>query len=192
MPAKPKAKPVGELPLYQLKITLKWSKPAIWRRLLVPANLRLDRLHEVIQVAMPWDDSHLHQFVVGKEYFGVPDPDGPDVQKESQHTLAELAPAVKSKFVYEYDFGDSWTHEIVVEKILPPDPGFTQALCLAGKNACPPDDCGGISGYYEMVAGLADPEHEEHESYKEWLGDEWDATAFDCAAINAGLKRLKI
>lgn len=186
--------PEGGVPLYQLKITLKWSKPPIWRRILVRQNMRLDRLHTVIQCVMPWTNSHLHRFVVGSVYYGVPDPESAiaDVLNEKRYTLADLAPALKSNFIYEYDFGDGWAHEVVVEKVLPPDAEFKHPVCLAGAKACPPEDCGGMGGYYNLLAALANPKHPDHEHLTEWLGGEpWDPERFDLAETNEYLKRLK-
>jgi Plasmid pRiA4b ORF-3-like protein len=188
--------PGGGAPLYQLKITLKWSKPAIWRRVVVRADMKLDRLHNVIQIVMPWTNSHMHQFIGGKAYYGRPDPEFAgmgmsETLNEKRYTLADLAPAAKKKFIYEYDFGDGWEHEIVVEKVLPRDAGFKHPICLAGANACPPDDCGGIPGYYNLLETLANPKHPDHEHLKEWIGGEWDAARFDLAATNDDLKRLK-
>jgi hypothetical protein len=188
--------PRGGAPLYQLKITLKWSKPAIWRRLVAPANMKLDRLHRVIQEAMPWTNSHLHQFMAGQTYYGMKGPELDDwsskTLNEKQHTLADLAPAAKKKFIYEYDFGDGWEHEAVVEKALPPDGDFKQVVCLGGANACPPDDCGGIHGYYRFLEALANPKDPEHDHLKEWIGGEWDAAYFDLDEINRRLKRIKV
>ena len=185
----------GGTPLYQLQITLKYSQPKIWRRILVPADLKLDRLHLVVQAVMPWTNSHMHQFIVGRTCYGRPDPDfaGPDSQalNEKKFTVADIAPAAKKKFIYEYDFGDGWEHEIVVEKILPPDAGFKRVVCLAGENACPPDDCGGIPGYYQMLEIIADAKHPDHEHLKEWIGGEWDRARFDLDDASAALKKFK-
>jgi hypothetical protein len=196
IPLNPKAKSAtaGGAPLYQLKITLQWSDPAIWRRVVVRADMRLDRLHEVMQEVMPWTDSHMHQFVLGRTFYGVPDLEtdmGFETLDERRHTVAELAPAAKKKFIYEYDFGDSWSHEVKLEKILPPDAGFKHPVCLAGANACPPDDCGGIPGYYQMLAILADPENEEHDHWLEWVGGQWNPEHFALAEANQRLKKLK-
>jgi hypothetical protein len=183
------------VPLYQLKITLKWSKPPIWRRVLIRADMRLDRLHDVIQLVMPWTNSHLHQFIVGQTFYGRPDPEfadmGSETLNEKRYTVAGLAPAAKKKFIYEYDFGDGWEHELTVEKVLPPDAGFKHPVCLAGANACPPDDCGGMGGYYNLLEALADSKHPEHADLKEWIGGEWDPALFDRDEANDGLKRLK-
>jgi hypothetical protein len=180
--------------LYQLKITLKWSKPAIWRRVVVRADLPLDRLHALIQLVMPWTNSHMHQFFAGETYYGAPTPEadtGMEMLDEEEYTLAELAPAAKTKFIYEYDFGDSWEHEVTVEKVLPPDKGFKHPVCLAGANACPPDDCGGLGGYYDLLKILGNPKHREHDEMEDWIGGKWDAKQFDLEETNRQLKRFK-
>jgi hypothetical protein len=189
----------GGIPLYQLKITLRRSKPPIWRRVVVRADMKLDRLHTVIQSAMGWMNCHLHQFSAGSgfalTFFGTPDPDyadmGSETLNEKRYTIADLAPAARRKFGYEYDFGDSWEHQVAVEKVLPPDAAFRHPVCLAGANACPPEDCGGIPGYYDLLGILADPGHPEHEEMKEWIGGEFDPARFDLDRVNAVLKRLK-
>jgi hypothetical protein len=189
----------GSAPLYQLKITLKWSKPPIWRRVVVRGDMTLDRLHNVIQIAMGWTDSHLHQFVVGsglaRTCYGRPDPEfadlGTETLNEKRYTVGDLAPVAKRKFIYEYDFGDSWHHEVVAEKILPADPAFRHPVCLAGAKACPPEDCGGIGGYYNLLGILADPKHPEHEDMKEWIGGELNTEQFSMDDINSIFKRLK-
>ena len=182
----------GGTPLYRLKITLRDCKPPIWRRVVVRADMKLDRLHRVIQIAMGWTDSHLHQFVAGGAYYGQPDPGGDaEMLNEKRYTVTDLAPGAKQKFIYEYDFGDSWQHEVLVEGVLPPDLDFKHPVCLGGANACPPEDCGGIPGYYDLLAALADPKHEQHEEMKEWVGGAWDATRFSLEHTNAGLKRIK-
>ena len=186
----------GGVPLYQLKITLKWSQPAIWRRVVVRADLKLDRLHDVFQVVMPWTNSHMHQFIVGRTYYGKPDREfadmGSETLNEKRYAVADLAPAAKKKFIYEYDFGDGWQHVAVVEKVLPPDAGFNHPVCLGGANACPPEDCGGLWGYYNLLETLADSKHPDHEEMKDWLGGEWDAARFELEETNEILKRMKV
>lgn len=184
----------GGTPIYQLKITLKCSKPPIWRRVLVRADMPLNRLHMVIQRVMGWTDSHLHQFVIDGVFFAIPNPEidfGTEGLNEKRYSLAQVAPHAKKKFVYEYDFGDGWQHEILVEKILPPDPGLKRPICLAGALACPPEDCGGIWGYYNLLEALADPKHRDHAHLSEWIGGEWDAEHFDLGETNAYLQKLK-
>ena len=178
--------------IYQLKITLRDSKPPIWRRVLVPGSFSLYKLHHVIQRAMGWTDSHLHQFIVDGQYFGLPSPDDWEPMiDERRHTLSKIAPEPKYKFVYEYDFGDSWEHQILVEAIMPAEAGVKYPVCIKGKRACPPEDVGGVWGYEVFLAAIADPEHEEHEMYTEWIGDDFDPEAFDLEEINADLRTVK-
>jgi hypothetical protein len=137
-----KKQPAQNLPLYELTITLRGSKPAIWRCVQVPGSINLNRLHDVFQVVMGWTDSHLHQFVDAPIVYSVPSGDdypGEERLDERRFRLADVARHEKASFMYEYDFGDSWAHEVVVEKILPADPKKKYAVCLDGKNACPPE-----------------------------------------------------
>ncbi len=184
--------------IYHLEIVLQGTKPPVWRRLRVPGNANLGWLHAVLQVAMGWTNSHLHHFFIGEERYSNPLPDegmgfgDESARDEAKATLAEVVPQPGTQFGYEYDFGDSWEHVITVEKILPLDPaGAKMALCLDGASACPPEDCGGIGGYADLLKILRDPKHEEHESMKEWLGRPLDPKAFDAAKINTYLQKLK-
>jgi Plasmid pRiA4b ORF-3-like protein len=170
--------------IYQLKVTLEDSKPPIWRRLLVPASLNLGDLHQILQVAMGWTDSHLHQFIVGEKTYGMPDPDTDWTLDEDRVKLAQIVSGEKFRFRYEYDFGDSWLHLILVEKILPAEPGKPYPICVKGKGNCPPEDCGGIWGFYDFVEAMANPKHPEHENLKEWYGDDFDPEAFDIDDVN--------
>jgi hypothetical protein len=159
--------------IYQLKVTLRGTSPAIWRRLLVPAGLTLDVLHDVLQLAMGWDDSHLHEFRIGGKRFGKPDPDDrlmgldPVGNERTVHLFRALG-KVGAKAVYTYDFGDSWEHAIIVEKVLPPERGVAYPVCVGGKLHCPPEDCGGIPGYYNLLEAIRDPGHPEHRTC--WIG----------------------
>ena len=190
----PARKSTPSAPIYQLKITLRDSRPPIWRRVLVPADFTLAKLHWVIQQAMGWTNSHLHHFRVGETYYSLPAPytDWDELnEKDSRKVrLDQIAPRVKAKFVYEYDFGDSWEHEIVVEKILP-EPGVKYPTCLKGKGACPPEDVGGVWGYAGFLEAIHDPNHEEHKMYLEWIGGSFDPEAFDLDDTNAALRRVK-
>lgn len=111
-------------------------------------------------------------------------------EDERKMRLCELAPAVKSKFIYEYDFGDGWEHDIEVVKIGPPAEGVKYPVCIEGKLACPPEDCGGIWGYYEMLEALKDPKHEQHKEFTEWIGGKFDPERFDLKKINTALAKL--
>lgn len=173
--------------IYQLKISLKGAKPPIWRRLLIADSVSLPQLHEAIQIAMGWTNSHLHQFVVGAECYGAPDPDFDDIEMldESRIKLSQIMDAEKDAIIYEYDFGDSWEHKITLEKILPFDQKAILPQCVTGKGACPPEDVGGIWGYSEFLEAIADPSHPEHEDYLEWVGGEFDSKLCDIEDINA-------
>jgi hypothetical protein len=182
---------------YQLRIELEGVSPPIWRRVLVPGNISLGRLHAVIQVAMGWDNDHLHQFIVDKQFYSDPDfelnefGDMPGARNEHKTVLMNVAPRAGKVLGYEYDFGDSWTHRIKVEKIIKQETSAKSAVeCIEGARACPPEDCGGVWGYQDMLQVLKDPEHEEHESTLEWLGEEFDPEAFDMEAINKVLRRF--
>jgi hypothetical protein len=183
--------------VYQLKVTLAGARPPIWR-LQVPDNANLGWLHAVIQVAMGWTNSHLHQFHVGSMQISDPSFEldelegSPKTHDENKTRIGDVAPRVGSKLVYEYDFGDSWVHHIAVEKILEPDPQSARvARCLAGARACPPEDCGGVWGYQELLQVIRNPKHKEHESMMEWLGGGFDSEAFDCEVINRHLRLLR-
>ena len=184
---------MGKSELYQLKIALLGIRPMIWRRVLVPGNIMLPKLHWLIQRVMGWRGGHLHAFRVGGMSYGEPDPDfDDDMENETKIRLSQIAPEVKSGFVYEYDFGDGWLHRIVVEKILPAEEGKTYPLCVTGKRACPPEDCGGPWGYVGFLEAIADPEHEEHDEMLEWVDGEFDPEAFDVEEINVALRRSRL
>jgi hypothetical protein len=176
---------------YQIGVTLRGSEPPIWRRLLVPAALRLSELHTVLQVAMGWHDDHLHQFVAGKRRYGVPDHDGwSQTLDERTVTLGQVLQRPKQSLVYEYDFGDGWEHEVVLEQGVAADPELRLPRCLTGEGACPPEDVGGIWGYRELLQALQDPGHPEHEEYLEWVDEGFDPATFSAAAVNEVLARL--
>lgn len=187
----------AEESIYCLEIALVGSKPRIWRRLQVPGNANLGWLHAVIQVAMGWTNSHLHQYRVGDRLCADPDnleqlADDPPVLDETKVLLAEAASQPAGVVGYEYDFGDSWMHQITVEEILPAGPTPNRAArCLGGARACPPEDCGGLPGYTDMLKVLKNPKHPEHQSIKEWLGYSFDPAAFDSRKANIYLTKLK-
>ena len=178
--------------IYQIKVTLLGTKPPIWRRLLVPADLTLAQLHNVLQIAMGWEDGHMHEFRVGQRRFGQPEPADPFMRMprtESERTarLSAVLGRTGAKMIYTYDFGDGWEHGIVLEKQLPADPGTTYPLCIDGKLACPPEDCGGIPGFYDVLDALDDPDHERHEELSDWIGDHFDPQAFSVDSVNRKL-----
>lgn len=174
---------------YQIKISLIGSKPPIWRQLLVPSDILLPHLHEVIQTAMGWYNSHLHQFAIGGKFYGLlfDDDWDSDTIDYSEYKLDFFLKKEKDKLVYEYDFGDSWRHDIVLQKILPFDAKQKLPFCIKGKNNCPPEDCGGVWGYADMLEILKDPKHEEYKNYREWLDDGFDPEHFDVDKVNSRL-----
>lgn len=181
-----KTEPVA---IYQLKITLEHIRPPIWRRMQVPGAVLLPHLHRLIQVVMGWEDAHLHAFRVGTIAYGLPDSELDDwMQDERRIRLSQIAPVEKSKFRYEYDFGDDWHHLVVVEKIAPVERGKIYPVCLAGKRACPPEDCGGPWGYSEFLEAISNPEHEQHEELLGWIGGEFDPETFDVAEVNEEIR----
>ena len=166
--------------IYQLKVTLRGTRPTIWRRVRVRSDITLLRLHDVLQIVMGWTDSHLHQFIANDKYYGTSDPEFPEPrQNEKKVRLNEVLKKPNDRLVYEYDFGDGWTHDVTFEKVLEPEPGEKYPHVLAGKGACPPEDCGGVHGYYHLLEVLKNPEHPEHRDMVEWLGRKFDPEAFD-------------
>lgn len=172
--------------IYQVKVTLVGSKPPIWRRIQVSATIKLSELHRVLQEAMGWTDSHMHAFNIGARSYGEADPEL-EMADEGRVTLNKVVKGEKAKFRYEYDFGDGWEHQLLVEKVLPADPDVHYPRCVTGKRRCPPEDCGGIWGYARLVEALRDPRHPEHEAMKEWYEGSLDPDEFDPDAINCAL-----
>jgi hypothetical protein len=180
--------------IYQIKVTLRDSKPPIWRRIQVRSDTRLDQMHAILQEVMGWDDYHLHQFIIFGDYYGEPDPDFDFIEMKDQrkYKLSDFLAETGVQFVYEYDFGDSWEHILLLEKILSAEIDVQYPVCLKGKRACPPEDVGGIWGYEEFLEAIADPEHEKHEEYLEWIGGDFDPEEFDLEEVNEGLRYLKL
>ncbi len=171
----------------QIKVVLKYTYPPVWRRLQVPADIALDALHDVLQIAMGWKDAHLHQFVVNGDCYGVYDPQFPnDMQNESSYLLSDLV-GEGEQLTYEYDFGDGWIHEIKIEKMLVAEPGKHYPLCLGGERTCPPEDSGGPPGYEHILEVLRDPKHKEYAELSEWAGEAFDPEAFNPNAVNSVL-----
>lgn len=176
--------------MFQLRVTLDGVVPAVWRRLLVPASVRLAKLHDVLQAAMGWTNSHLHSFTIGGQRYGMHFDEYPDGEIDEKTVTVLRAVGEHRRFSYEYDFGDSWEHEIVVEDFVRIPFGLKHAVCLDGQNACPPEDCGGVRGYAELLEVLADPDHEEHRHLVSWVGGAFDATFFDLAGTNVALQHV--
>ena len=179
----------------QLKIELRRIQPLVWRRILVPESLTLAQLHVTLLYAMGWQGGYMHEYEIARVRYGQPDPEWPSsepIHDERKYRLKPLIDTGLHRFTYLYDLGDHWEHEIRVEDMVPPKAGIPPVVCLAGANACPPEDVGGEPGYAEFLASLADPAHPEHEHMKKWIGGSFDPTAFDIAEANERLADIKI
>lgn len=179
--------------VHRLKVSLRGSKPPIWRRLEVPSQITLALLHDVIQDAFGWENYHLWVFTTPAGEFGRPDPELGH-RSAAGKKLNGVVRRAGDRVGYTYDFGDDWEHDILVEDVRSAEPGVAYPRCVAGRRACPPEDCGGIWGYEELLAVLADPRHEDHEERLEWLGlssaRDFDPAAFDLDAVNDALSAI--
>jgi hypothetical protein len=177
--------------LLQIKISLKGSDPLIWRRIQIPSRLTLKKLHEILQIVMGWRNAHLHQFVVLDKRYSEPDFEIGEYDEEgdepvgdtSRFKISDIAKKVET-FEYQYDFGDGWCHELQIEKILEEDDRVSYPICIGGEQACPPEDCGGLGGYYNFLSELSNPNDPEHDSSLRWVGGYFDPKAFDPNHIN--------
>ena len=186
---------VDPAPILRLRLTLLDCHVPVWRRLELSADAPLPDVHRVFQAAMGWESAHLHQFFAGPTTdapaFGEAAPGWPDGPRdEAGVPLSELAAAKGDRFLYEYDFGDSWLHRATVLEVLPPPDGATRPRCVGGRGACPPEDVGGVWGYAELLTALADERHPDHAFQWEQFGEPIDPRAFDPAAADARLARL--
>jgi hypothetical protein len=180
--------------VFQFKITLLETKPPIWRRILV-RDATLDKLHEHIQSAMGWTNSHLHEFMIGGCRYGDPEYlnqgiDHAECVDSSRSLLSAILPTDGKpfRFKYVYDFGDNWEHEVIGEGSRKPEPGMKYPICIAGARACPPDDVGGVWGFYDYLEALDDPKHDRHEELLDW-GGPFNSEAFDAAETTRMMRR---
>jgi hypothetical protein len=181
--------------VYQVKITLFDTRPSVWRRIQVH-DCTLDKLHEHIQTAMGWTNSHLHHFRLGKTLYGDPELMAENFvelgyEDSTATKLSDIVPEDGKKFrlAYEYDFGDSWDHEVVVEKRVPVESGVKYPVCVDGKRACPPEDVGGVWGYADFLDAIGNPDHEHHEEMLEWIGGRFDPDEFDPVTATKRMRR---
>ena len=179
----------SEQDIYRIKVTLLWTRPPIWRRLLVPSSMTFEQLHDVLQTAMGWQNCHMHDFSAGNRHIGQPEPsdgfmDMPPVENELTVRLCDVLRRAGAKVTYTYDFGDGWEHSVALEERLLPDQDTVYPICLDGRLACPPEDCGGIPGFYRLLDILANPKHKEHDEMREWVGDDFDPEAFSVEKVN--------
>jgi len=176
---------------FQIKITLRDSQPVIWRRILVSSDVTLRVFHRVLQEVMGWENAHSHRFTFKKQDYGRPFTDGK--LRIRNDAVLRLGTAVTGRgqcFIYEYDFGDSWEHYCVVEKVIPADESTPLTLCIGGERACPPEDVGGIPGYEEFLEAVSHPNHAQHKEMLAWVGGAFDPAAFDMNSVNKRLQRL--
>ena len=167
----------------RLKITLDKVKPVVLRRVEVPFDIRLDRLHLTIQAAMGWTNSHLYEIRAGGVGWSTPYPDADwagDFIDARKARLGDILEDIGTKTLkYLYDFGDGWEHTIKIERLVDPKPGMLYPSLIEAKGHCPPEDVGGPWGYGELLEAIADPSHERHGEFKEWLADDFDPHVVD-------------
>jgi hypothetical protein len=179
-----------ERQIFVLRIALREVKPAVWRRVMVPGGFTLDRVHRVAQLAVGWQDCHLHSFEIGGAQYGLPDPDGMlDIRDELETRLDAVA-GKDSRFVYTYDFGDWWEHEILVEDVLVAAPEQRYPMCIDGDGQCPPEDVGGAYGYARFRQAIADPTHPDHDATVEWHGGRHGKPEFDADRATTLMRRM--
>ena len=180
------------LEVFQFKITLRDVHPPIWRRIQVPKNNSFWDLHVAIQDSMGWKDYHLHEFEIHnprtrtKDTIGIPDEDNAadeDFLPGWEITIADYFSHENLKAIYTYDFGDGWQHSVLLEEIHPYESGVEYPRCIAGKRACPPEDCGGPYGYDLFLEAIRDTENEDHDHALEWIGGSFDPEHFDSQEV---------
>ena len=179
----------------QLRVELQRVRPLVWRRILVPDNVTLPKLHVILQWAVGWTNSHLHEFEIGRQRYGMTDDDWPGDEPALDERRVRLKPLLETglrRFTYLYDFGDGWEHIVTVEDLVPPKPGAPLVICTAGENACPPEDVGGPHSYGEFLAILKNPKHEDHADMLRWVGAAFDPTAFSLTDVNERLATIKV
>ena len=175
----------------QLKVTLTDTDPQIWRRVLIPSSITFFDLHHILQISMGWKNSHLFEFRVGDYAIGFIDDSAPEnLADASEVTLDTLLTKVGMKFLYTYDYGDNWQHTIEVEKMLNSEDGHEYPVCIEGELNCPPEDCGGMHGYRNMLETLKDKNHPEYLEMREWAG-RYNPKKFNTGKINKELPKFK-
>lgn len=170
-------------PITRVRIELEGTDPLVWRELDLPLSTTLATLHDLIQVAMRWQDYHLHEFVVGEKIYGVPDPEDAFedrmVYQSKSIRLGMLIERGLRELLYVYDFGDNWQHHITIEDVRQGEPGAEYPRFVAGARRAPPEDVGGISGFEEFLEAVTDPAHEDHERLLTWCGGSFDPDDID-------------
>ncbi|MGB9113633.1 MAG: plasmid pRiA4b ORF-3 family protein [Acidimicrobiales bacterium] len=176
--------------VFCLRIQLRDVEPIVWRRVLVPGSVRLDKLSEMLLAATGWSNSHPHAFRIGDTQFGVEPDEWPEDEIDETDVNVLEALREEQRFFLDYDFGDGWEHEVVIEELTWSSYDLKFAVCLDGQNACPPEDVGGTHGYADFVEAIANPAHEQHKSCLEWVGGSFDPAEFDLSEANARCQRV--
>lgn len=175
--------------IHQLRVTLRWVKPPVWRQIAVRSDTNLAELAAILEGAMGWLGGHLHAFEGAEARYAIPDPEWPDDDlDEREYRVTDVLPDVGSKLRWDYDFGDGWEHDVVVEEIGPQRSDFDGPVCLTGSMACPPEDCGGPMGYEDLLDALSDPAHPEHDDMREWAPPGFDPAHFDVDQATAAMR----
>jgi hypothetical protein len=177
--------------VFRLRIQLNDVDPVIWRRLLVPGGIRMGKLSDILLAAMGWSNSHLHAFTVGDIRYGMNADEFPEGEIDEKTVTVFQALREQRRFTFEYDFGDSWEHDVVIEDLTWSGVGLKSAVCIDGANACPPDDVGGTWGYGEFLDAIANSTHEDHERFLSWAGGSFDPAEFDLGQVNAVLQKIR-
>ncbi|MBN1984452.1 MAG: plasmid pRiA4b ORF-3 family protein [Chitinivibrionales bacterium] len=179
--------------LLQMKISLNWIKPEIWRRFVVDSRVSLDEFHEILQVVMGWTNSHLYSFTVhGVDYMPADDEFEMDESEDTKGmSLKKLKLEKGDKIRYVYDMGDDWEHTIRIEKVFTLEEETKVPYCSEGERNCPPEDCGGAPGYEDIVKAMQKPRSKEAKELIEWLGEIYDPEKFDLEEINEVLQPEK-
>jgi hypothetical protein len=181
--------------VFQFKVTLLDTRPPVWRRIQVK-DCTLDKLHEHIQTAMGWTNSHLHHFGIGGQLYGDPllmqeNFEEMEYKDSTTTRISDIVPksGKRFRFEYEYDFGDGWQHEVLFEGCVRAEAGKKYPLCVEGERACPPEDVGGVWGYADFLVAIQNPENEQHDEMLEWVGGSFDPEAFDAATATRRMKK---
>lgn len=177
---------------YQLRVELKGVKPAVWRRIGVPGTIKLSKLHQILLAVMGWQGGHLHEFIFADAMYGQAEEEmEPGVEDESRVSLIK-ATAGSNSFAWVYDYGDYWEHKVKVERIVDLGVPLDTAMCITGRNACPPEDVGGVPGYAEFLETIRDPANPEHLTMLQWCGGAFDPSAFDPMEAQERLDAIKL
>lgn len=182
----------------QLRVSIQHSDPLIFRTVLVKKATTFFELHHIIQIVMGWQNYHLFEFNLDGYRVGIIEESekgngyGSDqVLDASAVKIADILSGDKETFKYNYDFGDCWMHEISLERMLEKEPKVIYPLCIEGQYSCPPEDCGGISGFYHILDIIQNKEHPEYKETRQWVGKKYDPDNFDRNKVNRKLRQLR-